>query len=128
MVSFAVLAGQHSDDPGSAENGGLYESIYPGQMVQPFEDWCFDESRQPGDTGIVKTEYGYHIMYFVEEGDFVFWKAIASGNLRSSLTTQIRADITKGYKTTSNRNILILEAMAPTDPNGSVSSVLNPIG
>ena len=35
-------------------------------MVEEFEDWCFDEARQPGDHGIVKTSYGYHIMYFVE--------------------------------------------------------------
>ena len=34
-------------------------------MVQEFEDWCFDETRVPGDTGIVDTEYGSHIMYFV---------------------------------------------------------------
>ena len=35
-------------------------------MVTAFNDWCFDESRQPGDHAIVETEYGYHIMYFVE--------------------------------------------------------------
>ena len=34
-------------------------------MVAPFEEWCFDESRQYGDTGLVRTSYGYHIMYFV---------------------------------------------------------------
>ena len=45
--------------------GGLYTDIYVGQMVEPFETWCFDASRQYGDTGLVKTDYGYHIMYFV---------------------------------------------------------------
>ena len=35
-------------------------------MVTEFNDWCFDESRQPGDHGIVETSYGYHLMYFVE--------------------------------------------------------------
>lgn len=62
--SFAALAQEHSDDPGSQENGGLYENVYPGQMVEAFNDWCFDEARQVGDTGIVETDYGYHIMYF----------------------------------------------------------------
>ena len=33
-------------------------------MVAAFNDWCFDESRQTGDTGIVETNYGYHVMYF----------------------------------------------------------------
>lgn len=62
--SFAALAKEKSTDPGSVENGGLYENVYPGQMVPAFNDWCFDESRKPGDTGIVETNYGYHVMYF----------------------------------------------------------------
>lgn len=62
---FSVLAEAHSQDPGSASNGGLYEDVYVGQMVEPFETWCFDASRKTGDYGIVKTNYGYHIMYFV---------------------------------------------------------------
>lgn len=63
--SFAALAEENSTDTGSAANGGLYEDIYPGQMVANFNDWCFDEARKPGDTGIVETNYGYHVMYFV---------------------------------------------------------------
>ncbi|MBQ1704276.1 MAG: peptidylprolyl isomerase, partial [Clostridia bacterium] len=63
--SFADLAREYSADS-NASSGGLYTGIYLGQMVQEFQDWCFDESRQPGDTGIVKTDYGYHVMYFVE--------------------------------------------------------------
>ena len=63
--SFAALAEEKSEDPGSNTNGGLYENVAKGQMVEPFEDWCFDESRAAGDYGLVKTKYGYHIMYFV---------------------------------------------------------------
>lgn len=62
--SFAALAGTHSGDGGSNQNGGLYENVTPGQMVEEFDAWCFDESRKPGDTGLVKTMFGYHIMYF----------------------------------------------------------------
>lgn len=63
--SFAELANEHSTDPGSNTKGGLYENVVEGQMVPTFNDWCFDESRQYGDYGIVKTEYGYHIMFYV---------------------------------------------------------------
>lgn len=64
--SFGELANEHSDDNnGNVTNGGIYTDVYVGQMVEAFNDWCFDPSRQPGDTGIVKTEYGYHVMYFV---------------------------------------------------------------
>ena len=63
--SFAALAEEKSEDPGSSTNGGLYENVAKGQMVEPFEDWCFDETRAAGDYGLVKTQYGYHVMYFV---------------------------------------------------------------
>ncbi len=62
--SFGALANEHSSDGGSNTNGGLYENVVPGQMVEEFNDWCFDESRAAGDTGLVKTTFGYHIMYF----------------------------------------------------------------
>jgi hypothetical protein len=38
-------------------------------MLTAFNDWCFDPDRQVGDTGIVETSYGYHIMYFSGYGD-----------------------------------------------------------
>ena len=63
---FAELAGIYSADGGSNTNGGLYTDVYMGQMVEPFETWCFDESRSFGDIGLVKTTYGYHVMFFVE--------------------------------------------------------------
>lgn len=62
--SFHDFAVQYSVD-GSAYVGGLYEDVTQGYMVETFDAWCFDEARQVGDHGLVKTEYGYHIMYFV---------------------------------------------------------------
>jgi hypothetical protein len=49
-------------------------------MVTEFNDWMFDESRKVGDVDIVKTSYGYHIMYYVGEGD-IAWKAEARSGL-----------------------------------------------
>ena len=46
-------------------------------MVANFNDWCFDASRQPGDHGIVETEYGYHIMYFSGTADHNYAYAVA---------------------------------------------------
>lgn len=45
-----------------------------GAYVQPFEDWSFDPSRQSGDTGIVESEYGFHVMYFVETNELPYWE------------------------------------------------------
>lgn len=66
---FAELAMNNSEDPGSQENGGLYSGLTKDTgFIQGFKDWYLDESRKPGDTGLVKnTEssvQGYHIMYF----------------------------------------------------------------
>ena len=62
--AFAALANEFSADTGSNTTGGLYTDVYVGMMVEEFEAWCFDETRQVGDYGIVKTDLGYHIMYF----------------------------------------------------------------
>ncbi len=67
--SFADLAEKETDDSGSKANGGLYEDVYPGQMVEPFEDWLYDAERKVGDTGLVESTYGVHIMFYVGEAD-----------------------------------------------------------
>ena len=69
--SFGALANEKSQDKdGKVTDGGIYTDVYKSQMVEEFDAWCFDASRQPGDHGLVKTVYGYHIMYYVggEEG------------------------------------------------------------
>ncbi len=92
--AFAALATENSTDTGSAENGGLYENVSVGQMVKPFEAWCFDESRQPGDTGIVETDYGYHVMYFVSRNEYAYWQQLAAANLANAWQETISTDIT----------------------------------
>ena len=75
--AFGALAEKYSEDTGSSTNGGRYLNIRKGQMVEAFEDWCFDEARTVGETGIVETDYGYHLMYFEGDGD-IAWKAKAT--------------------------------------------------
>ena len=82
--AFAALAKENSTDGGSKENGGLYEDVYPGQMVRNFNDWCFDESRKPGDTGIVESDYGVHVMYFVGDSETTYRDYMIAKELRSA--------------------------------------------
>lgn len=70
---FAALAKENSTDEGSKENGGLYEGVLTGQMVEAFDAWVFDETRKAGDYGIVKTEFGHHLMYFVSLSEKDAW-------------------------------------------------------
>jgi len=86
--SFAALANEKSTDPGSNTNGGLYEGVYQGQMVDTFNDWCFDENRQVGDTGIVETTYGYHIMYFSGLAEDTYLDLAVDSTLRGAEYTE----------------------------------------
>ena len=83
--SFAALANEKSAD-GDGTTGGLYEDVYPGQMVTNFNDWCFDAARKTGDTGIVESPYGYHIMYFVGDSETNYRDFLVASNLRTNDT------------------------------------------
>lgn len=93
--SFAKLATEKTQDPGSQGTGGLYERVYEGQMVQAFNDWCFDESRKAGDYGLVKTEYGYHVMYFVDR--YPQWSYVAEQDWIQTQTRQMMDDLVKEH-------------------------------
>lgn len=71
--AFAALAKEYTQDSGSVANGGLYEDVLKGNMIAEFEDWCYAEGRKAGDTGIVESTYGQHIMYFVGYGEDEYW-------------------------------------------------------
>lgn len=102
--SFATLANENSADGGSNTNGGLYTDVSQGQMVEAFDDWCFDESRQAGDYGIVKTQFGYHIMYFC--GSQTLWQSQARQDLISQQT-----------------NAFVEEALAASDAKVDYSAI-----
>lgn len=106
--SFAALASEHTQDPGSKANGGLYEDVYPGQMVPEFNDWCFAEGRKTGDSGIVKTTYGYHIMFFVSQGDQPFWKMVVKDMVLQEKANTQRQEITALYESSADLTKAIL--------------------
>ena len=66
-------------------------------MTAAFNDWCFDESRKPGDHGIVETSFGYHIMYFVENEGLSY-----RGKIKSTLESDKYNEYLTGLKETIN--------------------------
>ncbi len=107
--SFAALANEKSQDPGSNTAGGLYTDVYVGMMVEEFEAWCFDESRQVGDYGIVKTSLGYHIMYF--SGSRPVWRDYAENDLMSERGMELIYATTDAHPMTVDYSkILIADA------------------
>lgn len=70
---FAKLAQEKSADTGSAETGGLYEDLTSStNFVTEFKEWYLDPERKVGDTGLVLSSYGYHIMYY--SGGETIWQ------------------------------------------------------
>ncbi len=79
---FAALVKDNSDDDGSVNNGGLYEEVYPGWSVEEFNDWCFAEGRKAGDYGVIKTQFGYHVMFFDGYADVTFRRYMIDNDMR----------------------------------------------
>jgi peptidyl-prolyl cis-trans isomerase D len=63
-ANFADLAKKYSDDPGSKDAGGELGFAQKGRMVPEFDNAIFNQ--KVGDTAIVKSQFGYHIVQ-VEE-------------------------------------------------------------
>ncbi|HAE86547.1 TPA: hypothetical protein DCG86_00820 [Candidatus Marinimicrobia bacterium] len=62
---FSELAKEYSEDPGSKEQGGLYENFSRGQMVPAFDEAAFSEP-VGSITDIVETQFGYHIIKILD--------------------------------------------------------------
>ena len=110
--SFAALANEYSDDTGSNTNGGLYEEKQNGYFVEAFNDWCFDESRQPGDTTLLENtnegQYGWHIIYFKSFDDPV-WKLTARDALKSADTTEWLDGLKEGLEAVDGSGMKYVE-------------------
>lgn len=89
--TFAELAKEYSAD-GNASQGGIYTDVTKGYMVETFDAWIFDAAREYGNVDIVKTQFGYHIMFFV--GREYTWSASCS-NLMLNDSMQYAIDTAK---------------------------------
>ena len=94
--SFTELTYVYSEDTGSNTNGGLYENLdSESGFVQEFVDWYMDESRKPGDYGLIRTEYGYHVMYFV--GSEAQWLRNCRRGVMADLTSDVLKEAREQY-------------------------------
>ena len=73
--NFAMLAMTNSDDPGSKNNGGVYDNITPGQMVPKFNDFVFNNAT--GTIGVVETDYGFHVIQVLDKYEAVLMGTVA---------------------------------------------------
>ena len=64
--TFGQMAFTHSADEASRPNGGYYAHVVQGQVPSALEGWLFNPDRRVGDSTIVRSDYGVHILYFSE--------------------------------------------------------------
>lgn len=95
--SFAALVNANTSDATSASSGGLYSNITTSSNhEQAFLDWATDPARKEGDTGLVKTGYGWHIMYYVASKDPV-WKQTTASALQDQDYEALTASASEGW-------------------------------
>ncbi len=93
--NIAELAKKYSDDPGSKDNGGELGASPRGRMVPEFDSAIF--TQKIGDTKIVKTQFGYHIVQ-VES------RQPAHEQPLSEVQTTIQATLTRGKLSQEEEN------------------------
>lgn len=105
-ANFAQMAFDNSADTGSNINGGLYSNLSKGQLTQELDEWCFDEARQTGDTAIIRTDCGYHIVYFCAPTEVWYHQAEAD-LITGTLYREIAETVLK-YPTTVDYSAICL--------------------
>ena len=117
--TFAALANKESADTGTAVNGGLYSGIRKGQLTEALDAWCFDDARQAGDTTVIQTELGCHILYFCGSRE-IGWVEAETALLEQKAGEQIAAAKEKypmevNYSAIGLGSVEAIPAFTPSD-------------
>lgn len=81
----------------TGDSSVFYYGVEPGQMVAEFNDWLFADGRVVGEVACVKSEYGYHIMYYAGDECPAWFYEIRNTLVSEDLQADIDAAIAK-YK------------------------------
>lgn len=60
-----ALARTNNDDPGAMQNGGVYDVTADGGWAKEFKDFAIASPK--GKTGVVETDFGYHVMRILDK-------------------------------------------------------------
>lgn len=80
--AFEELAKKYTED-----SNVFYEGVVEGDMVDGFNDWLFclndykDQTRTVGETALVETKYGWHLVYFDGIGKAEWYEDAFNGSV-----------------------------------------------
>jgi peptidyl-prolyl cis-trans isomerase D len=114
-AKFDSLVVKYSDDQGSKTNGGVYDNVYSGQMVPPFNDFIFNH--KVGESGVVKTDFGYHYIEILsQKGSTPAYKvAYLSKKIEASDETERNAENAALQFAGNSRDLKAFDANADKD-------------
>lgn len=121
---FGELAYYHSNDAATNKSGGLYYNLHEGQLTGELNTWCFDSTRQPGDSAVVKSDAGYHVVYFQSASDR--WYVEAEKDLISQMLCDTLAGALETYPMDVDYSAIILSNAGYHDLAISVEDMLYP--
>lgn len=100
---FESLVEQYSEDMGSKDSGGEY-TFGRGQMVKEFEEWAF--SAKEGDIGLVRSDFGFHIMKFIRNATFEDQKIDLTITMQRERFSKKMEDMKKQYPLVKNQKAI----------------------
>lgn len=122
--SFAAIANRQSTDVGSRLHGGLYRNVHQGQLIEPLDKWCFDEARLVGDTAVIQSDYGYHIVYFCASREI--YMAQAEADTTARMYRELIGAAKEKYPMTVNYSAIELSLAQPGATTVTPADVLYP--
>lgn len=100
LEAFKKLAETYNEDSNS-----VYEDTKAEQMVSEIDSWIFDEARKTGDVEIIQTDYGYHVTYFIGDGNLAYYTG-AVNDYTDSKYSDILAELEEKYVTVNEKAVL----------------------
>ena len=85
METFKTLAATYTTDYVSVSSGGYYPNVKNDDMIDELNEWLF-EATEAGESVIIKSEYGYHIMVYAGVGEPA-WKVPVIEDIKNDKTT-----------------------------------------
>ena len=119
-TDFTKLVLKYSQDKPAATTGtvgqglnGIYDVASDSGFVAEFKNWALDKKHKPGALGIVKTQFGFHIMKQLVSGQMPFEsakKGIIETLAQTKLNTDLSALFSKAPKATMNDDVYAMLA------------------
>lgn len=93
---FAALAAEFSEEPGADRRGGLLDPGRRGSWVDPF--WNAANALRPGEvSGVVESEYGYHVLKLDDRRPVPFAEADRGAVLRRLVPDEVAVRVSSSW-------------------------------